>query len=59
MPLYDFKGVKCEHTFEELVSISETSDPPCPECNSETEKLIGLSSFRLKGEGWYVTDYKD
>ena len=59
MPLYDFKCTECEHIFEELASISETSDPPCTECGSETEKLIGLSSFRLKGEGWYVTDYKD
>ena len=59
MPLYDFKCVKCEHTFEELVNMSETSDPPCPICNSETEKLISLSSFRLKGDGWYATDYKD
>jgi putative FmdB family regulatory protein len=59
MPLYDFKCNKCDHIFEELVSTSETNDPLCPECKSETEKLIGLSSFRLKGEGWYATDYKD
>jgi len=59
MPLHDFKCNKCEHIFEELVKISETTNPVCPECASETEKLIGLSSFRLKGAGWYATDYKD
>ena len=59
MPLYDFKCVVCENTFEELISITETDNPPCPECNSETERQLGLSSFRLKGGGWYVTDYKD
>lgn len=39
------------------------SDPPladCPECRqAELRKLVSPSSFRLKGTGWYVTDFKD
>ena len=57
MPLYDFKCNKCAHTFEEMVKFSE-QNPSCPKCKEATEKQIGLSNFRLKGTGWYATDYK-
>jgi len=30
----------------------------CPKCGGEAKKIISLSSFHLKGGGWYVTDYK-
>lgn len=38
------------------------SDPAltdCPECGEATlVKMISASSFRLKGTGWYETDFK-
>ena len=31
----------------------------CPECNKNSlNKLISSPSFRLKGAGWYETDFK-
>jgi len=30
----------------------------CMSCGGSVEKLISTSSFQLKGNGWYVTDYK-
>ena len=37
------------------------SDKPltkCPRCGGKMHKLMSLNAFHLKGEGWYVTDYK-
>jgi len=31
----------------------------CPSCKGKLRRLISLSSFQLKGTGWYATDYKD
>ncbi|MCD6320463.1 MAG: zinc ribbon domain-containing protein, partial [Candidatus Desulfofervidaceae bacterium] len=42
--------------FEVLQKINEPL-PTCPKCGGEVEKLINGTSFILKGDGWYVTDY--
>lgn len=31
----------------------------CPSCKGELRRLISLTSFQLKGTGWYATDYKN
>lgn len=57
MPIYEYKCQKCEQEFEEFQGIT---DPPlllCPFCNGPVTKLLSLSSFHLKGGGWYATDY--
>jgi predicted nucleic acid-binding Zn ribbon protein len=41
----------------EKISASNESRK-CPKCGGESKKIISLSSFHLKGGGWYVTDYK-
>ena len=42
--------------------IQKISDNPktiCPKCNTKSlKKLISAPSFRLKGGGWYETDFK-
>jgi len=59
MPIYEYKCTKCDHTLEAL---QKMSDPPlrkCPECGKRSlEKLVSAASFRLKGGGWYETDFK-
>ncbi len=39
------------------------SDAPltkCPECGKDTlKKQVSLTSFQLKGTGWYATDIRD
>ena len=61
MPLYVMKCKEkdCGKEEEYLLSFSEPKPKTCPHCKKESLELqIGGSSFHLKGDGWYVTDYK-
>ena len=61
MPIYEYACKKCDGEFE--VSQRITDEPLkrylCPHCGKRTTvtKLISRSSFHLKGNGWYMTDY--
>jgi len=59
MPIYEYQCQSCGHEHEALQKIS---DPPliyCPACNKpELKKKISAAGFRLKGDGWYETDFK-
>ena len=57
MPLYEYRCPKCDHTLEKIQGISDKA-PPCPKCEGETARQIGLSSFRLKGQGWGDQGYQ-
>ena len=57
MPIYEYECTKYGKTTE---AIQRFSDPPlssCSHCSGELHKLISMSTFHLKGSGWYVTDY--
>ena len=55
MPIYEYKCLKCG---KELQSFNDPDLTKCPYCKKgKVEKLISLSSFQLKGDGWYSTDY--
>jgi len=56
MPIYEYKCTRCGYKFEVLQKMNEPL-PTCPKCSGEVEKLINGTSFILKGDGWYVTDY--
>lgn len=59
MPIYEYKCDACGHVFESLQKISESPLVVCPECGKEAlKKLISSPAFRLKGGGWYETDFK-
>ena len=59
MPIYDYKCSNCEHQIEVIQKISDDPKTICPKCNKESlSKLISAPSFRLKGSGWYETDFK-
>lgn len=59
MPFYEYRCDSCGHTFEALQKFSDESLQFCPACEKpELRKLISASGFRLKGEGWYETDFK-
>ena len=59
MPIYEYKCLKCEHQFEVIQSFSDNPVENCPECNQKSiQKLVSAPSFRLKGGGWYETDFK-
>ena len=59
MPIYEYKCSKCEHELEVIQRFSDDPLKKCPECNKNSlNKLISSPSFRLKGAGWYETDFK-
>ena len=60
MPIYEYQCDSCEHKLEIIQKISDEPMKFCPECGRETlRKLISPVSFRLKGTGWYETDFKN
>jgi putative FmdB family regulatory protein len=58
MPIYEYKCRKCGNQFEVFRGISDPEVKSCKFCKGKVQKLVSLSSFSLKGSGWYVTDYK-
>ncbi len=57
MPIYEYECLKCGKTSE---AMQRFSDPPlteCSHCKGQLRKLISMSTFHLKGSGWYTTDY--
>ena len=59
MPIYEYKCSKCEHQFEIIQRFSDNPLESCPECGQKSiKKLVSAPSFRLKGGGWYETDFK-
>jgi putative FmdB family regulatory protein len=57
MPIYEYKCRKCGRQFEAFQGITEPELKTCKFCKGKVHKLVSLSSFSLKGSGWYVTDY--
>jgi putative FmdB family regulatory protein len=59
MPFYEYQCNNCGHALE---AMQKVSDPPlrkCPHCGkSQLQKLMSAPVFRLKGSGWYETDFK-
>ena len=59
MPIYEYQCESCAHQFETMQKLSEAVLTDCPECGeSALKKLVSRVSFRLKGSGWYETDFK-
>lgn len=58
MPIYEYKCPKCGHVFEEWVKASDSQKhAKCPECGALSPRIMSRTSFVLKGDGWYVSDY--
>lgn len=59
MPIYEYECRACGHRMEAIQKISDDPLTDCPECSQgELKKLISAAGFRLKGGGWYETDFK-
>lgn len=59
MPIYEYECTACGHTLEKLQKVSDEPLVECPVCKQPTlQKLISAAGFRLKGGGWYETDFK-
>ena len=58
MPIYEYQCPKCGNIFEEWAKASEShKEEPCPRCGTPSPRIISRTSFVLKGDGWYVSDY--
>ncbi|MFZ4502432.1 MAG: FmdB family zinc ribbon protein [Methylovulum sp.] len=59
MPIYEYQCRACGNEHEALQKISAEPLLICPACNEpELLKKISAAGFRLKGSGWYETDFK-
>lgn len=60
MPIYEYECRVCGHVFDALQKMSDEPLMDCPDCGKpELRKLLSAPNFRLKGGGWYETDFKD
>lgn len=59
MPFYEYRCGSCGHEFEAMQKISDAPLRDCPQCSAaDLTKLVSAAGFRLKGGGWYETDFK-
>jgi len=59
MPIYEYRCQQCGHELEKLQRMSDPLLVDCPACEKPAlKKLISAAAFRLKGTGWYETDFK-
>lgn len=59
MPIYEYRCESCSHQLEKLQKISDEKLVDCPQCEQPTlKRLVSAAAFRLKGSGWYETDFK-
>jgi len=59
MPIYEYQCENCGHQLEAIQKMSDAPLTDCPACGKPAlKKLISAAGFRLKGGGWYETDFK-
>ena len=57
MPVYEYECSECGSVIEIQQKISDQPLTDCPECQGPVRKLMSMSSFQLKGGGWYADGY--
>ncbi len=57
MPIYEYECKKCGDVIEAIQSFNDSPLRKHKQCGGKLERLISLSSFHLKGSGWYDTEY--
>jgi putative FmdB family regulatory protein len=59
MPIYEYRCTECNHELEVIQKVSDSPLEICPSCGAKAmTKLVSAAGFRLKGGGWYETDFK-
>jgi putative FmdB family regulatory protein len=59
MPIYGYACSECGHQLDALQKIADDPLVDCPECNKPgLKRQLSAPRFRLKGGGWYETDFK-
>ncbi len=57
MPVYEYECKKCSKVFEVQQKMADKPLSNCPECSAPVKKLVSMSSFQLRGGGWYADGY--
>jgi len=57
MPVYEYECKECDRVFEVQQKMADKPLTNCPECQAPVKKLMSMSSFQLKGGGWYADGY--
>ena len=57
MPVYEYECPECQSVIEVQQKIADPPLSACPECQGPVRKLMSMSSFQLKGGGWYADGY--
>ncbi|HOD35498.1 MAG TPA: zinc ribbon domain-containing protein [Syntrophales bacterium] len=57
MPIYEYQCRKCLKAFEVVQKVSDPELTSCKFCKGAVKRMMSVTSFHLKGSGWYVTDY--
>ena len=57
MPVYEYECQECDKVFEVQQKIADDPLSECPQCHGSVKKLMSMSSFQLKGGGWYADGY--
>jgi putative FmdB family regulatory protein len=59
MPIYEYQCQSCGHELEKIQRMSDEPLSDCPSCEKPAlKRLVSAAGFRLKGGGWYETDFK-
>jgi len=59
MPIYAYSCKECDHQLDALQKIADAPLVDCPACGRPSlKRLLSAPRFRLKGKGWYETDFK-
>jgi putative FmdB family regulatory protein len=59
MPIYEYACKHCDNVLDALQKMSDDPLVDCPECGEpKLKRLLSAPRFRLKGDGWYETDFK-
>ena len=59
VPIYEYQCEECGHKLEKLMKLSDPAPTMCPVCEKHgLKKQVSAAAFRLKGSGWYETDFK-
>ncbi len=57
MPIYEYECTACHNVIEAFQRMTEDPLCTCPDCSGSLKKLVSMSSFKLKGGGWYADGY--
>lgn len=60
MPIYEYQCKYCDAEIEKMQKINDEPLIMCPKCeNPYLKRIVSKTSFKLKGKGWYETDFKN